>query len=161
MAGTSCQIIYLLHIKIWQQCSSLYKSKAFNGIVVLPNNSSGLSKETSKQQNLRVGVPLLYLDLSSLVLPEVLYGIWRYSDMHGMMLVWFAKVAGKQETMSHIGSHLKKSSLSLLFNLLELLGFRYAHCVKVSHLFTFQNSLKVMWREFTFQWGEVNATPLF
>ena len=146
MAGTSCQIIYLLHIKIWQQCSSLYKSKAFNGIVVLPNNSSGLSKETSKQQNLRVGVPLLYLDLSSLVLPEVLYGIWRYSDMHGMMLVWFAMVAGKQETMSHSGSHPRKSSLSLLFNLLELWRFRCVHLSQFHILVNFKKYITVMWK---------------
>ena len=124
---------------------TLYKSKAFNGIA-LPNYSSGLSKETSKQQNLRVGVPLLYLVLSSLVLPEVLYGIWRYSDMHGMMLVWFAKVAGKQETISHIGSHLKKSSLSLLFNLLELWSFRHVHWSKFHIFLHFKNDLKVMWR---------------
>ena len=132
---------------------TLYKSKAFNGIT-LPNNSSGLSKETSKQQNLRVGVPLLYLDLSSLVLPEVLYGIWRYSDMHGMMLVWFAKVAGKQETMSHIGSHLKKSSLSLLFNLLELWRFTGMFIGQSFASFYISKTIP------TFQSGEVNATPL-
>ena len=142
MAGTSCQIIYLLHIKIWQQCFSFYdKSKAFNGIA-LPNNSSGLSKEP----NLRGGVLLLYLDLSNLVLPEVLYGIWRYSDMHGMMLVWFAMVAGKQETMSHSGSHPRKSSLSLLFNLLELWRFRYVHLSQFNILVNFKKYITVMWK---------------